>query len=179
MLDLLPYVQNNLLERSSDEEYMAAVESGDMATAQKMVDEAAKAAGYTIGTVYHGTNVEFNEFKSSADKGIYLTDDEQTASDYADLVVRYGGNKRIVRGFARIERDGWGRMNKPDMVGKRVSEQHSVLMREGYDGYSVQGMTVVFSPSQIKSADPVTHDDSGHVIPLSQRFNQSSNDIRY
>jgi len=37
---------------------------------------------------------------------------------------------------------------------------------------------VVFSPSQIKSADPVTYDDAGQVIPLSHRFNSESADIR-
>lgn len=37
----------------------------------------------------------------------------------------------------------------------------------------------VFSPEQIKSADPVTYDDEGNVIPLSERFNKSNDDIRY
>ena len=29
---------------------------------------------------------------------------------------------------------------------------------------------IVFDPSQVKSADPVTYDDQGNVIPLSKRF---------
>jgi hypothetical protein len=33
--------------------------------------------------------------------------------------------------------------------------------------------------SQIKSADPVTYDDNGNVIPLSKRFNPKEKDIRY
>ena len=37
---------------------------------------------------------------------------------------------------------------------------------------------VVGDPSQIKSADPVTYDDAGNVIPLSQRFSDKSDDIR-
>ena len=37
---------------------------------------------------------------------------------------------------------------------------------------------VVFEPQQIKSADPVTYDDAGDVIPLSQRFRPTSPDIR-
>ena len=37
-----------------------------------------------------------------------------------------------------------------------------------------------FKPtSQVKSADPVTYDDSGNVIPLSERFNEENEDIRY
>lgn len=38
---------------------------------------------------------------------------------------------------------------------------------------------VVFNSNQIKSADPVTRDDNGNVIPLSERFNVVEEDIRY
>ncbi len=37
----------------------------------------------------------------------------------------------------------------------------------------------VFTPSQIKSADPITRDAEGNVIPLSQRFNPESNSILF
>jgi len=37
----------------------------------------------------------------------------------------------------------------------------------------------VRDPSLIKLADPITRDDQGNVIPLSQRFNQNTTDIRY
>jgi len=40
---------------AQDAEYLAAVEAGDMTKAQAMVDAAAKAAGYDVGPVYHGT----------------------------------------------------------------------------------------------------------------------------
>lgn len=40
-------------------------------------------------------------------------------------------------------------------------------------------ITIIGSSSQIKSADPVTYDDGGNIIPLSQRFDSSSDDIRY
>lgn len=38
---------------------------------------------------------------------------------------------------------------------------------------------VIFNPSDVKSADPVARDDSGKVIPLSERFNSENEDIRY
>ena len=38
---------------------------------------------------------------------------------------------------------------------------------------------IVNEPNQIKQIDPVTYDDNGNVIPLSQRFNSENNDIRY
>jgi len=38
----------------------------------------------------------------------------------------------------------------------------------------------LFNPSeQLKSSDPVTYDDSGNVIPLSERFNPENEDIRF
>lgn len=57
----------------------------------------------------------------------------------------------------------------------------------GYDGFVFNDSTrgeehhtyAVFDSNQIKSADPVTYDDSGNVIPLSERFNESNEDIRY
>ncbi|MBR2478807.1 MAG: hypothetical protein IKB47_00190 [Clostridia bacterium] len=40
-------------------------------------------------------------------------------------------------------------------------------------------MTVVFDGEQIKSADTVTYDDEGNIIPLSKRFNPKQKDIRF
>ena len=57
------------------------------------------------------------------------------------------------------------------------------LKRMGYDSIYHQDDShktyVVFESNQIKSADPVTYDDNGNVIPLSERFNSSNNDIRF
>jgi hypothetical protein len=51
-------------ETAQDAEYLAAVERGDMETAQRMVDEAAKKAGYNSPKVYHGSSDKpFNIFK--------------------------------------------------------------------------------------------------------------------
>ncbi|MBR6049622.1 MAG: hypothetical protein IKP68_00250, partial [Clostridia bacterium] len=38
---------------------------------------------------------------------------------------------------------------------------------------------ILFDSNQVKSADPVTYDDDGNVIPLSERFNTEESDIRY
>lgn len=59
------------------------------------------------------------------------------------------------------------------------------LRADGYDGVVVQdeefGGTsyIAFDSNQIKSADPVTYDDDGNAIPLSERFNAENDDIRY
>ena len=47
---------------ATDRAYLAAVERGDMETAQEIVAAAAKRSGYSIGPVWHGTGDAFNEF---------------------------------------------------------------------------------------------------------------------
>lgn len=59
------------------------------------------------------------------------------------------------------------------------------LRWRGYDGIAVDdtefgGISfVALEPNQIKSADPVTYDGNGSVIPLSKRFDSGSPDIRF
>jgi hypothetical protein len=59
----------------------------------------------------------------------------------------------------------------------------SRLEMDGHDGVIYDNLAeggqaaIVFNPSQIKRAG-VTRDDQGNVIPLSQRFNEASPDIR-
>lgn len=150
-----------------DAEYLAAVERGDMETVQRMVDEAAKKAGYTVGPVYHGTDRKFNSFKmfsGELGEGAYFTSSRSEAKSF-------GG--RLIKVFLKIE--------NPQIVKEygdeiRQSDFDSVILKQSK---SAPTEYVVFSPSQIKSADTVTHDDTGNVIPLSQRFNEATPDIRY
>lgn len=62
------------------------------------------------------------------------------------------------------------------------------LKHLGYDGIKDTGgknggeshtVWIPFSSEQVKSAEAVTRDDSGNVIPLSERFNPEKTDIRY
>ena len=57
------------------------------------------------------------------------------------------------------------------IIDRTASERFGDFMNGAYQ-------VVAFSPNQIKSADPVTYDDNGNVIPLSQRFTESD-DIRF
>lgn len=82
-------------ERDSDRDtdYMAAVERGDMETAQRMVDEAAKAAGYTV-KAFHGSPARFTVFdKNRVGKGT----DQFGAGFYFgttdEISKAYGGEK--------------------------------------------------------------------------------------
>lgn len=87
----------------------------------------------------------------------------------------------------------WNMLN--DMSPKRARE---VIEALGFDGvkydarYQMGGLVapgyknerrdvsyIALRREQIKSAEPVTYDDGGNVIPLSQRFDMSNTDIRY
>jgi len=59
------------------------------------------------------------------------------------------------------------------------------LEQDGIDSVFIENdgnlgpVWIVPDPSQIKSADPVTRDDAGNVIPLSQRFNPETPNINF
>jgi hypothetical protein len=169
----------------NDATYLAAVEAGDMETAQRMVDEAARAAGYSIGPVWHGTNREFTEFSKNAkqrtDEGVFgkgfYFGSERYASQFGPPKMFYLKlqNPATSQQVETIRKTG---------VGVRGEALQKRLRRAGFDGVIAESETydtemVAYDPSQIKSADPVTYDDQGNVIPLSQRFQTVSPDIRF
>jgi hypothetical protein len=58
---------------------------------------------------------------------------------------------------------------------KKAGFSAAIHMGPGSTGKHI----AIFDPSQIKSADPITRDDSGNVIPPSQRFKPTTSDIRH
>ncbi len=90
-----PDIRYSLSEPETDKAYMDAVKHGDMVTAQKMVDDAAEQAGYTI-KAYHGTqNENFTVFdKERVGKGndqygagFYFATSKETSSHYGRRVI--------------------------------------------------------------------------------------------
>ena len=202
--------ERNLRFMPSDSEYLSAVQAGDTAKAQELVDQAAKAAGYTVGPVYHGTSAEFTEFKRG-DLGIHFGTKEQASGrggtreiraflkakpiridddpgfwmgrKIVNLLSDQGVNKtELTKLFNKAASEG-GSSGEPnssaDILARGLIELgiDSIQYPNKFEG--VGDSVVVLDPSQIKSADPITRDDAGNVIPLSQRFQQSSADIRY
>jgi hypothetical protein len=251
-----------MAESPEDQSYRDAVERGDMATAQQMVDAAAKAAGYTI-KAYHGGTVEnvFNVSELQDTEGFFFSSDKEVATGYRPPIgydmpkireaIASASEEQIER-LAK-QADSWSdtrseqeqdildsleSMNSdgdPEMfamlnsymrvLGKKGSdyarvggrlvtaylkiERPTVISRqsargeirteskpEGSDGVIRRGfmdakgsgafgdgvISTIYSvkdPNQIKSADPVTYDEQGNVIPLSQRFNPATPDIRF
>lgn len=288
-----------------DDDYMAAVESDDMDTAQRMVDEAAKAAGYTV-KAYHGTPTggftEFDTSRIGSNTGVgrgrfSFTSDKSVADSYAgkdnknaraselvtalnglfrkydseelrmffvdddsepvvwdsDIVIadgaldggyidfdfnwedndpgRYASPKEARTAKASAEFEGTRKYlidvlndyrkgadssfdeffnealamlesKSPDRTPKTYSvylktpsasfeadtnTYNSVSWEAAYSGEDVvvihldngENRYFVNEPSSIKSADPVTYDDNGNVIPLSERFKDNNTDIRF
>ena len=221
--------ENGKASRELDTEYLSAVNRGDMESAQRMVDEAAKEAGYTI-KAYHGTKADFTKFSkekmgsnfgnwSLFGAGFYFAP-TKTSADYWGSLSRDSADVKVMPVYLRTENmisanDAFVNDKSIDIVKKlapafdnedimwtldRLSRfveflinkgysangVREVFLSMGYDGVDYSSLSAgkyrqyaVFDPEQIKSADPVTYDDNGNVIPLSERFNAENDDIRY
>jgi hypothetical protein len=240
----------------SDTDYLSAVQQGDTQAAQRMVDEAAKKAGYTVGPVFHGSAARFNQFKrnflgtatggQSANEAFFFSTSDRTAKNYASYASEEGPIKYLMRKADQAEAKGdWdlydkligqaeemdfgpnaqamrnqrreqskvynvylnGRFLEMDAEGKTPAELSSAkafkqfdgsltaalksAKRKGYDGVVFRNLDdapnlsdpsdhyAIFDPNKIKLSDPITRDDAGNVIPLSQRFKATSEDIRF
>jgi hypothetical protein len=104
-----------------------------------------------------------------------------------EIYQRYVNGKvsSIIGELSSAEYDG---VERESFKWWHASEIVKEALRElGYDGVigTYQGemfimpQVAAYDPNQIKSADPVTYDDAGRVIPLSERFNQEKDDIRF
>jgi hypothetical protein len=231
---------------AQDAEYMAAVEAGDMAKAQRMVDEAAKAAGAMLneeGSVkfwLHGTAQELdgNEINlANAGRSGFTKHDLFFLTDSPVEAVAYTGSDDLISWDELYEHANFGKMAEgeldadrqtpyianngdgyvyvfyafPKKLGKidggakgqvfggdgipyaKLNPEAERMIDSGdADAVMLQNVNVtllntswptdhllVRNGSLVKSADPVTYDESGNVIPLSQRFNPASPSILY
>lgn len=204
-----------------DTTYMEAVNGGDMDTAQKMVDEAAKQAGAILDDegnplkLYRGTKGKRVKLEKAKHHNglIFTTDNLIIASNYADKTGKateisqqtegepttyamYGFPKKMLTMDAE-----WGifsdllipeelRKYSPDKLKATNSEIALWAEKEGYDAIRIKNVrdggifaagdqVIFFDENNLKSADAVTYDDDGNAIPLSKRFTNEDNDIRY
>ena len=108
------------IQEANDSDYMSAVKRGDMVTAQRMVDEAAKAAGYT-DNVYHGTKAfgftEFDTEKSDDKRSLF-------AAGSTELAQTYSG-KHGIKKLSDIKNiDGLSNEEVAEMLNKEASESY-------------------------------------------------------
>ena len=195
---------NKILEDDLDAEYLklASDPEANMSELQRMVDEAAKAAGYTIGPVIHYTSSEFNVFQRRFDylKGFYFADTDRAdmglhppelVTDAFSQKPLAGHHRRKVNAYLSIKNplitaayETIGSTGMSDSSGIQLKDAEE-LQNAGYDGVIAKESDgrileyVVFEPNQIKSADPITRDEAGNIIPLSQRFDDTSDSMLF
>ena len=214
----------SVFDKRLNDAYFTALDRGDMDIAQKMVENAAKRAGY-ITIAYHGTNAEFYVFdpdkfglfdngsklriagvddkgklimQTVKDEGFFFSALKSDAEDHANGAAEIaGGSPRTVAAYLKLgkplivemdkfyaEKKGY---NTQDWYDKHTAEILDEFHSGDYDSIWVKNpvrptkdnLYIVFQPEQIKSADTVTYDDNGNIIPLSERFNQKKDDIRF
>lgn len=256
------------LTRANDE-YMKAVESGNVEEQQRLVDEAAKNAGYDSPKVFHQTGERFWEFKtdnpvagaydSETPNGIFFKSNDHDIGVGGNYVETGRGGEIQMAAYLRMENtlhfsdrkeaNAWYVKNVPGYEAAQTEMQKAVepfdrqidalddeffvndsiseeeyerqwnnlieklretenkyrkRLREILDDYFLTGNSgydsieldydghryidgkrenvhtyIVFDGSQVKSADPITYDDSGNVIPLTERFDSGNRDIRW
>ena len=121
--------------------------------------------------LYHGTNADIVKFDlDHPDRkdtgwlgtGVYLTDSEFVAGEYADQKVRRGGgNKVLMPLYARIEKPYYATVEDKDRIrrgGRKAADVFSSFLTEnGYDGVILEydgggAEYVVFDPAGVKSS---------------------------
>ena len=125
---------------------------------------------------------EFNTFSRVNARTTNEFDGFFFAPEY-DEYHEYGD--RTIKAFLNIENPAFNGDYHIDSSKNNAGREERIrLQNEGFDGVireydGVVDEYIAFEPNQIKSADPVTYDDAGNVIPLSERFNPRKADIRY
>jgi hypothetical protein len=202
--DALKEIQASLKKTDRDAEYLDAVNRGDMVAAQQMVDDAARAAGYGFERGerdYDADYIEDGDGESGF--GVYAYPTGQplfrkyyTANGETRIWIKPIGEvvdltknteRAGVLDHARrqgITANAKNYYKQPFAVTAYMMSQHP-----NASGYIVphvgqgvpSGKQVVFKSSSIlhASSDPVTYDDAGNVIPLSQRFVRTKENVSF
>jgi hypothetical protein len=185
---------------------MAAVESGDVAKQQAMVDEAAKAAPLTTEG-YESDNPLVNAIAGDAGVASLLAEYQYDDPDsfrspspelnrLKDYLARSAPVKRtLYRGATDRFPNGISSWTTDLETAEQFAKDNGgeVFSESGLRAVSIYGVAGAwmrrnrkswYSGGQsewiaIKSADPITRDESGQIIPLSQRFNPESNEITF
>ena len=150
--------------------------------------------GSAFGEGFYFTDDERYARTYAKNVGVYYLDirnpyfyDDWQPDELLSLLTRAGYDAdadflgSIEEGSSVLEQDLLDEVIPRAVRGVRVtSRDFSGMLRDaGFDGIIAAEEYIAFEPEQIKSADPVTYDDDGNVIPLSERFNSENDDIRY
>lgn len=182
-----------------DAEYVSLAKAYDAGTISEaderklraLVDAAAKEAmpntkildeNGTPLIVYHGTSGQFTVFDRTKGRanmdiqGMFFSPWELDAKGYGEKVGRYYLN--ITNPAS--ESVGYRTLNHFKGENNAGVKARELLEELSFDGVNNENEEfIAFYPEQIKSADLVTYDNDGKIIPLSQRFDAANRDIRY
>lgn len=192
----------------NDKKYRKFISEGKMQAVETVVKSAAKAAGYTE-LMYHGSRngggiTEFRDWsyftknKQYAERYAERDNPDALYSTFVKMEntfdTRNAEHRKLFEsirqeyGLGEIQDTGlpdWtDGYDIADYIDENGLDFDSIVLDEGGDlvnGVPVsRGLSYVIRKSaQIKSADPITYDDDGNVIPISKRFDTEKNDIRY
>jgi hypothetical protein len=170
---------------TTDAAYFAAVEAGDMETAQAMVDEAAK----TLIESFPASS-NSNDVPNTGSIGSSLDDYQEFGVRDVPLSLFSGMGKKAyytAADHARVDR-------LMESIRAEGIQSPLIVVIDGHpDGtaYVLEGAHRLAAAEELRlpslpalvvydnSADPVVRDDDGNIIPPSQRFNPANEDIRY
>lgn len=184
-----PEITNWYRRAQEEDEYMQALEAGDMDTAARLVYQAAQKAGYGIGPVFHGGRFDKSRHRNFfvGDEGFIFFAPEETAQWYA----RQDEDADVTAVYLR--EDEYLEISEMEWLHDRL-EDGTPLMEasEPYSGVKIVitqnsddpawGPGPVYGVSDlscIKSAAPVTLDASNRPIPLEKRFDESNPSMMY
>ena len=108
--------------------------------------------------------------------------EESPLGDYYDSYWETGVEEWMIEDLA-AQNTELGYLDS-DLFRDYPNELHEAVRDvTGHDGVVVnlsngEKFYIAWFDNQMKSTEPITYDDNGEVIPLSQRFNEESNDIR-
>ena len=145
--------------------------------------------------------VEANRYTEKQPVPVFFADERRVSATYADARRAFdyqGAEPAVLPFYLQLKNPmvidaggvGWGKRGGPRTQEEQIQQARAaghdgMIIRRTRDTYNatdkgpVHTVYVTFNPEQIKSADAVTRDDEGNVIPLSQRFNEASPSILY
>lgn len=190
---MLKDAERQMKFQPTDAQYLAAVKAGDMETAQRLVDEAAKAATTNgLANLDRLKMTERDQNRSVVEKikqsfgpdASEIEWDEQPAIVVTqDLKVRDGHHR--LTAFRELGYKQARVIVVPSEVYEKIGEQSNIdpfvawaseATNDSYTG----GQQGVSRYSNVDAdLDPIKRNADGNVIPLSKRFNSKSDNINY
>ncbi len=193
----------------NDKRYFEAIQGGNLIAAEQMVRQAAEAAGYRNlffhGAKNGGGFTQFRDWsyftgnesyarryaKRDTDGALYRvyarvdapfdTRDADTRRIFEEEIRPEYGTGEIQDTGLPDWTDGY---DIADYIDEAGLSYDSIILDEGGDLVNGEPVSrgesyVIRKSAQVKSAETITYDDDGAVIPLSKRFDREAPDIRY